>query len=154
MKKGVLVLGLALVLFLFLSLEIASAGICAAHCNFPVDGSDRHDCAKDVGQCMRCAGSDACWDSNDAGKGACYDTDKGNIRLGYGGNPVPCPAGCVPLADHRCNTCDDGFCDGSSDCSSDCCTPTTEICNGLDDNCVGGVDEGGICAKVNATYWA
>jgi cysteine-rich repeat protein len=56
---------------------------------------------------------------------------------------------CVPAATGSCTT----SCSttGSHVCSSACewgsCTPPAEVCNGLDDDCVGGADNGFACAQ-------
>ncbi len=95
---------------------------------------------------MRTCGSDCTWGSCEPPVEVCNGldddcdglTDEG-LRCGVCGNGVVEPG----------EECDDGNDVTGDGCEPDCrmtCVPVPEICNGLDDDCDGTIDEEGACA--------
>ena len=63
-------------------------------------------------------------------------------------NDASCKPACTPTTE----ICDgkDNDCDGKIDEDGVCCTPTTEICDGKDNDCDGEIDEDGVCKEETA----
>jgi hypothetical protein len=93
--------------------------------------------------CAATAGRQACWTGPLEARGA--GTCKDGVQMDVDGTWGPC-AGEVLPGPEKCGDGLDSDCDGLGGSKEpeepSCCTPSTEVCNGLDDDCDGEVDEG------------
>ncbi len=123
-------------------------------CDGTIDEGVTRGCGSSTGECR--PGTETCsaggWGSCTGGRGPATETCDG-VRDENCDGTVDEGCGCTIGATRSCGS-DVGLCmAGGQTCDSSGtwapCTgstgPVPEICNGLDDNCDGAVDEGGIC---------
>jgi len=113
----------------------------------------RTDCTRDVTGCSggSLCGNDDC--SGDETRCSCPEDCGACTGCCEGSACLPSGScGCTPSTE----VCDgvDNDCDGSVDEGDVCttCTPTTEVCDGVDNDCDGSIDEGGVCGGTCAWY--
>jgi hypothetical protein len=112
---------------------VCSGGVCAAPtCSDTVQNGGETDVDCGGPNCPKCADGKKCSTGTDCASGVCNggvcaQSCVGTISCGIGAcaRVVPCNETCVP---------------GS---------PSPEVCNGIDDNCNGQVDDGDICPPIS-----
>ena len=107
-----------------------TAGECTTACGTPGTQTCSESCEPGV-----CFGEDVCNGCDDDGYAGCDD-------------PFECCAGTTTPCETSCGSTGEGACsDRCEPAGSDTCRPPVETCNGLDDDCVDGADNGLDCIQ-------
>src|SRR3989344_1757053 len=164
-----------LILLMIFNISLASSVICNKACyEVRYYASTDTDCSPDVGGWREYESSCPslnCYDANrrSADSNGHWSHGRSSCKWGtysgcgsyscsdYWGSAISC-TGTQAYRDYYYTNCASGGCGSTrawlrySSWDSQCCVPVAEICDNLDNDCDASVDEGNVCAKVNATY--